>query len=187
VLGREVDALVWLEQMREGSRSAFGQFYETYADLVYRAALQKTGDANEAEDVCHDVFLEVLDKPWQYDPRRGSVEAWLVVKAKSRSLDRVRRRKRLSIKRWEEEVMTGAEKGAAVDDTVVSRLEMDSLRKVIEGLPPHQMKALLGAYMEERTHRELAEALDCPMGTIKSWIRSGLKHLRQNVAHPWNP
>lgn len=178
----EFDAQTILEEMKEGSYSAFARFYERYADLVYRVALQRTGDAAEAEDVCQDVFLSVMDKPGRYDPARGTVEAWLVVMTKSRSLDRLRRRKRIQLEAWEEQSLAAVTGSTApIDETVLSRLELESLRRALRGMPSHQQKVLVGAYLEERSHRELAESLQRPIGTVKSWIRNGLQQLRRSL------
>lgn len=184
----EFDSISMLEEMKEGSYSAFTRFYERYADLVYRVALRRTGDAAEAEDVCQDVFLSVMDQPERYDPARGSVEAWLVVMTKSRSLDRLRRRKRVQLEAWEEQSLARVSSSlTTIDETVLTRLELDSLRNALRGMPIHQQKVLVGAYLEERSHRELAETLRRPIGTVKSWIRSGLQQLRRSLESGGNP
>jgi RNA polymerase sigma-70 factor (ECF subfamily) len=175
-----------LRLVSEGSYSAFERFYERYADLVYRIALLRTKDPIEAEDVCHDVFLEVLNNPEQYDPSRGSIEAWLAVKTKSRSLDRLRRRQRVQLVNWEK-AGSWALAEDAMDDQVLVRLEAERVRRALQAIPPSQQRVLVGAYFEERTHRELAETLGRPLGTVKTMIRSGLQQLRRNLENPSVP
>lgn len=174
------EGLRLLQEIQDGSYAAFEDFYNRYAGMVYRVALQKTGDAAEAEDVCQDVFLEILDKPDQYDPNRGSVEAWLMVKAKSRSLDRLRRKQRIRLESWEHVGMRQAV-AESVDDKVLARLELDSVRTAMQAIPAPQKRALVGAYFEQQTHRELAASLNRPLGTVKTLIRSGLQQLRRNL------
>ena len=84
---------MWLEEIAEGSATAFRRFYDTHARLVYRLALQMTKDPAEAEELCQDIFMEVLHKADQYDPARGSVEAWLAVRTRCRAMDRLRKRR----------------------------------------------------------------------------------------------
>lgn len=91
---------LWLEEIAEGSAAAFRRFYDAYARLVYRLALQMTKDPAEAEDVCQDIFMEVLHKADQYDPARGSVEAWLAVRTRCRAMDRLRKRQRIAAAEW---------------------------------------------------------------------------------------
>lgn len=90
-----------LQQIKRGSKEAFAQFYDEYVEFVFRIALNTIDDRQEAEDVCHDVFLEVYQKPESYDPARGSVAAWLAVKTRSRCLDRLRKKKPVFIDNWE--------------------------------------------------------------------------------------
>jgi RNA polymerase sigma-70 factor (ECF subfamily) len=169
-----------LQRVSEGSYSAFERFYEQYADMVYRIALLRTKDPVEAEDVCHDVFLEVLNNPEQYDASRGSIEAWLAVKTKSRSLDRLRRKQRVHLISWEKAGCWPLAEDA-MDDQILIRLEAERVRHALQAIPAPQQRALMGAYFEERTHRELAETLGRPLGTVKTLIRSGLQHLRRNL------
>lgn len=175
-----IDGAHMLGEIKKGSCAAFEQFYHQYAKLVYNIAYQKTGDPAEAEDVCHDVFLEVLDKPDQYDRERGSIEAWLIVKTRSRCLDRLRRRSKVKWESWEEADFRWR-MGASLDDTVLRKIELESVRAAIRRLPVHQQQALLGSYVEGRTHKELSATLGRPLGSVKTMIRSGLKQLRRHL------
>lgn len=62
----------WLAEIADGSAAAFGRFYDNYAQMVYRLALTMTKDPADAEDLCQDIFMEVLHKADQYDPDRGA-------------------------------------------------------------------------------------------------------------------
>lgn len=157
----------------------FGRFYDRYAEMVYRIALQLTGDPMEAEDVCHDVFIEVMNKWDQFDPERGSVEAWLAVRAKSRSIDRIRRRRRVMLESLDAAEVRSAEAGLSVESAVVQRWERHALKEAILRIPEAQRKAIVGAYFNDRTHSELARDMGRPLGTVKSLIRSGLRSMRK--------
>jgi len=156
----------------------FSRFYDRYAETVFRVAMHITGDEMEAEDVCHDVFMEAMRKWDRFDPERGNVEAWLVVMAKSRSLDRLRRLSRLRIGNVAEEELTTMPEWN-VEAAVVRRWERERLAEALMLIPEAQRRAIAGAYFAERTHTELAADMGKPLGTVKSLIRGGIRSLRK--------
>ncbi|REE89099.1 RNA polymerase sigma-70 factor (ECF subfamily) [Paenibacillus taihuensis] len=167
-----------LRSMCEGSVEAFELFYERYAPLVMKVALRVLHDRMEAEDVCHDVFLEVLRRGSSYDPRRGSITSWLAIMTRSRCLDRLRKTRRLV---QTEQVELGAETEAPTEELVFSRLRKDALVDALQALPANQRTAVIGSYYGSQTHRELSEEWNMPLGTVKSLIRYGLNHLRKQM------
>ncbi|WP_276351850.1 sigma-70 family RNA polymerase sigma factor [Cohnella caldifontis] len=169
-----------LRQIREGSLQAFDRFYEEAAPFVMGLGCKMLGDRMEAEDVCHDVLMSVIAKPERYDPARGSVEAWLAVLAKSRCLDRLRKRKRVVLESaanaWPEP--RGSDAGD-LERRVLNRLEREALRRAWGDLPGAQRQTLAAAFYDYRSQRELAENWKVPLGTVKSRVRYGLSHLRK--------
>ncbi|MEK5479175.1 sigma-70 family RNA polymerase sigma factor [Paenibacillus sp. FSL R5-0407] len=171
-----------LREMCDGSVEAFDLFYSAYAPFIMQVALRLLGEKMEAEDICHEVFLEVLRRGKDYDPARGSIRAWLAVKTRSRCLDRLRRRQRVAP--IAEELGKADPSG---EDHILSRLEQEALRTAIHGLPDTQKKAIVGSYYSLQTQRQMAEAWNVPIGTVKSWIRYGLVNLRRQLEQQgWN-
>ncbi|WP_018752976.1 RNA polymerase sigma factor [Paenibacillus sanguinis] len=169
-----------LQEMCDGSVQAFDAFYACCSPFIMQVALRLVGDRMEAEDICHEVLLEVLRRGRDYDPKRGSIKAWLAVMTRSRSLDRLRRRSRLELsgdEAWSGTVASGADS----EDVAISRLEREALRTAIFTLPEPQKKAIMGSYFALQTQREMAEAWSVPIGTVKSWVRYGLNNLRKQL------
>jgi len=178
------DMAAVLEAMCAGSVEAFDRFYERYAPLVMQIALRMMEDRMEAEDLCHDVFLEVLRSGRKFDRSRGSIESWLAVLTRSRALDR-RRRARRALQGSTH--ASGAripeiETAAAPEDLVVLRFQRAAVREAFAALPSRQRRALANAFYSEKTQRELADEWNVPLGTVKSWIRGGLANLRKQMA-----
>nr|WP_239565515.1 sigma-70 family RNA polymerase sigma factor [Brevibacillus fulvus] len=170
-----------LEEIKRGSITAFEQFYERYVSLVFQIAMRVVEDRMEAEDICHDVFLEVYRKADQFDPARGSVEAWLAVKTRTRSLDRLRKRKNRvleenagSEREWQTEPFETEEKA-------IARLNREALQRAIQNIPSPQREAVYRVYFQSRTHQEVAERMGRPLGTVKSLIRYGLQNVRKQL------
>ncbi|WP_110931866.1 RNA polymerase sigma factor [Paenibacillus bouchesdurhonensis] len=176
---------LWLAEIAEGSAAAFGRFYDAYAPMVYRMAEQWMMDAVEAEDVCHDVFMEVMDKAGSYNPARGSVEAWLAVRTRSRSMDRLRKHQRVSVaEEWEinrEADILWSRGIESAEYEALRKWEMEQLKEAMQAIPSMQRMALHGSYIEQLSHREIAEHMKKPIGTVKSLIRYGIRNLRRRL------
>jgi RNA polymerase sigma-70 factor (ECF subfamily) len=162
------DGLV--QRLTSGDPAALGEFYDRYAGLVNGLALRILRNAAEAEDVVQEVFVQVWRQAERYDSARGSAEAWLCMIARSRSLDRLRRR--ASRREESDETLAGA--GSETPRTE----EALAVRKALESLTSDQRRALELAYYEGMTQSEIAERLQEPLGTIKTRIRTAMIRLR---------
>ncbi|MFD1956381.1 RNA polymerase sigma factor [Paenibacillus thailandensis] len=176
----EMEMELTLREMCDGSVEAFDRFYSRYAPLVFQIARRVVGDRMEAEDVCHDVFLEVIKRGGTYDSSRGSIEAWLAVMTRSRSLDRLRKERRLTSSEEADERRLGAA-GADIEEAVVLRLQQEAVQEALQALPARQKEAIAYSYFGARTQRELSEAWNVPLGTVKSWVRYGLDNIRKQL------
>ncbi|MCM3477631.1 sigma-70 family RNA polymerase sigma factor [Caldifermentibacillus hisashii] len=170
-----------LKDIAAGSRQAFDIFYEKYISFVYQIAFSIVHNHAEAEDICHDVFLEVYQKARQYSEEKGSIKAWLAVKTKSRSLDRLRKNKPLLIHRLEN--LSGSknmEPGA--DLQFFHSLEKHLIVEALKAIPIEQREAIIRSYYNGETHNEIAMTMKKPLGSVKSLIRYGLNNLRKQKA-----
>src|SRR2546426_9967963 len=79
-----------IRQMVVGDREAFARFYDHYAPLVFPLIQRIIRERADASDVLQEVFWEAWQGAAGYDPARGSPEAWLVTRARTRALGRVR-------------------------------------------------------------------------------------------------
>jgi RNA polymerase sigma-70 factor (ECF subfamily) len=171
---------VLLREASYGEVAAFERLYEKYAGFVLHIAEKMTGSSAEAEDICHEVFLEAWRKASAYDPERGSVAAWLAVRTRARCTDWIRRGKR-----WQEKAqLLGGwrRQEAAAEEKALASVTWSQLRAALQRIPLPQRDAVYGAYVEELTHTQLAERMNRPLGTVKSFVRSGLKQLRKQLA-----
>lgn len=178
---QDVDEKRLLREIANGSVSAFELFYERYASLVLHIATRIVGDQMEAEDICHDIFLEVWKKADQYDPQRGSVEAWLAVKARTRSLDRLRRTQRMLLDPVDHSQIETSSTDVPTEEKVLLRLDREALLKALGKIPASQARAVHGMYFEAQSHHELSERMKRPLGTVKSLIRYGLGNIRKQL------
>ncbi len=167
----------------KGCRRSFDEFYENYISFVLHIALKVLGDQMEAEDIGHDIFLEIYQKPHEYNADRGSVKAWLAVKTRNRCIDRLRKRQPVLINKLE---LLDTKDAIQTEMCVLRKLEKDILLDALKYIPEKQREVIYGAYFEDKTQRELANSLNKPLGTVKSMVRYGLNNLRkQNKLIQW--
>lgn len=173
-----------LQAIREGSVEAFNELYQQYVPLVMHIALKIVNDRMEAEEVCHDVFLEVLRKCHNYDSSRGSLDAWIAIIARSRSKDYVRKKRRrdqVTIIEQHAELQELRIEAVTPEAVAMTRLDQELLREALAELPTSQQKAIYAAYFKEKTHQEIATDWRVPLGTVKSWLRYGIGNLRKQL------
>ena len=168
-----------IRRMAEGDRDAFKQFYDRHARQVYPLILRIVRDAADAADVLQEVFWESWQSAASYDPGRGSPEAWIFTRARTRAIDRVRavrRRGESFVAPVDEAVSAAVEPGGDAAERVGDReLVLGALGR----LPEVQREVLALAYYGGLTQTEIAERLKQPLGTVKTRIRLGLERLRE--------
>ncbi len=190
-----------------GSQPALGELYDRYVDAVYAAASRLTSDRQVAEEVVQETFLALWNRAELYDPKLGSLAAWLHTIARNRTVDRLRAAGRrpnlipLSSAAGEDEqagaaldrlvtagtVIGGAAVGLGPEgELAVSELQ-HVLRDALAELPDAERTAIVLAYREELTQTEIAERLGWPLGTVKTRTRRALLRLREALAEELGP
>jgi RNA polymerase sigma-70 factor (ECF subfamily) len=163
-----------------GDREALGALYDLHAPVLMGLARRMLGTPAAAEDLLHDVFLEVWQHAAEYTPERGSVRAWLIVRARSRALDRLGRQGRES--KVVERIST--ESDAALAPGAASAIDGARVRRSLTDLDGELRAVLELAYFEGLSSSEMAERLGIPVGTVKSRMARALARLREALAPP---
>jgi len=171
-----------VQAMASGDSDALGILYDRHGALMLATAARILGSQREAEDLVHDVMLEAWHKAADYERARGSVRTWLLVRLRSRALDRWRRAGRIRIETME---------ARQLDDLLPARsddpgqsLDHARVRRAVLELPVTQRQVLELAYFEGLSATEIAERLEIPVGTVKSRTAAGLARLRAALHDP---
>jgi RNA polymerase sigma-70 factor (ECF subfamily) len=171
-----------VERMSRGDGDALASLYDRHARMVYALALRMLGDPSDAEDVAQEVFVQAWRSASSYDAGRGAVAAWLVVMARSRALDRLRRRRGTTDSSGPE-TLDRLPAAALPQDVRVDLADTATrIRAALRGLPFLQRTAIELAFFDGLSHAEVAERLEQPLGTVKTRIRLGLSKLREALA-----
>jgi len=137
-------------------------------------------DPGAAEDVLHDVFLRLWARPTDYDPARGRLLAWLCTVARRRAVDRMRHAE----VRERYLPMLAMSQVAPPDaaEPVLRNAVRRAVRVAVKDLPEPHRTAVLLAYYQGLSYRQVAVALQIPEGTAKSRLRLGLRRLADRLA-----
>lgn len=163
----------------EGNREALGELYDRFAPSLLAVAMRMLSSSREAEDVVQDVFLEAWQRARHYDRTRGTVRTWLMLRLRSRSLDRLRANKRTRGVSLDEQVL--AESPAAADSAFAG-LDNEVLRNALADLPVDQRRVLELGYFSGQSCAEIATLLSVPIGTVKSRMSRAIAQLRERLA-----
>lgn len=172
-----------LRAVAAGDEGAVGRLYDRYAGLLMAVARRMLGNPSEAEDLVHDVFVEAWRNAVHYDPARGTVRTWLLVRCRSRALDRLRspRRSRATDLAEVPESPTGPEADPSRE------ADRTRLRSGIGMLKPEHRVLIELAYFHGLSSREIADKEGLPLGTVKSRIAAAMRKLRAALADPSSP
>ena len=168
-----------LEGMRAGDPSGLAALYDLHATAVYSLALRIVSTPADAEDVTQEVFAQAWKTRARYDESRGEVVAWLLMMARSRALDCLRRGQRRRTTDVDDAGLAAIpHPGPSVEYTAATEEQAARARIALDTLPSEQRKVLELAYFEGLTHVEIAARTSAPLGTVKTRIRSALSSLR---------
>jgi RNA polymerase sigma-70 factor (ECF subfamily) len=170
------DAL--LDGLAAGDPDASAAFVERFERRVYGLALRITGDAGLAEDVAQEAFVRAWRNASVFDPRRGTVAAWLLTIARNLAIDTMRVRRAVVLEPDDLLRLGGVAPDRAPEAAAVLSTEAARLRAALLALPTEQRRALVLAAYAGMTAREVGEHESIPLGTAKTRIRSAMLRLR---------
>jgi RNA polymerase sigma-70 factor (ECF subfamily) len=169
-----------MEELVQRKQGALQPLFDRYAPLVFHIASQSL-DPGSAEDIVQDVFVSVWRKADTFDPRRGTLRSWLLQIAHFRILNELRsrsRRPRLDPEMDPQLLEDVPDPNAGPAEEAWEAYRKEAVRAAVNRLPPSQRQALSLAFFGDLTHDQVASALNLPVGTVKTRIRTALQKLR---------
>jgi RNA polymerase sigma-70 factor (ECF subfamily) len=171
-----------MQAMAQGQHAALARCYDALGPVVFALAVRMMRDRQAAEDVTQDIFVQIWRQAANYDAARGSPEAWMMMIARTRILDRLRSRSAgIVLKSMGDNLPESPAAEDWPDDLAISREDAVNVRAALAELPPDQREAVELAFFEGLTHVEIAGKLSVPLGTIKTRIRLGLMKVRDRL------
>jgi len=175
-----------MRDLARGQQEALGPLYSRYAALVFHLCAQSL-DRAAGEELVQEVFLTIWRGAGSFDATQGAFRPWLLRLTHWKILNELRRRRRRPAADTRREDDAEPFESVADDDPGPEEQAWQSeheriVKSALESLPPKQRQAVSMAFLEDMTHEQVASALDVPLGTAKTRIRSGLQILRMQLA-----
>ena len=175
---RREELVLAMQGVAGGDQAALRTIYEMTAAKLLGTILHIVPTRERAEDVLQDTYIKVWHRAGGFDPSLGSPITWLCTVARNTALNAVRSEGRRGEDARDELPEVADEGIKPADDWLCDMEDSAALSRCMEQLQDDQRRSIRLAYFEGLTHTELAERVDVPLGTMKSWIRRGLAGLR---------
>jgi len=169
-----------LEKAGKGDGAALRALYEKIGGRVYGHLRNNLINETDAAEVLQDVFSEIWRKANRFSASRGSGVSWIFTIARNRAIDRIRKieRTRDNLDRYQEKAVDPAvsPEPAPLEETQRHE-DREELNLCLSGLAAETREVVSLAFFGSLPHREIAQKLNQPLGTIKARIRRGLLSL----------
>lgn len=169
-----------MAKIAAGDQVAFAELFDSRSPIILGVLMRMLGQNGEAEEVLQEVFLQAWTDADRYRPDSASLTGWLLLLARSRGIDRLRRRASRS-KREIDDVASRMKISPDPRRHEDNRLQVGS---ALDKLPINQRNCIELAYYLGLSHSEIAERLALPLGTVKSRIKLGVQRLQQWFGQP---
>ena len=169
-------------RLKRRDPDALAQLYDRYGRMIYSLVLRVVRNEAVAEDLVQETFLRIWNRVHGFDQERGALGAWVLAVARNRAIDYLR-----SIQNREVDTpleLERMENPALFSNLESNLLNLDRVRKLksaFEKLTPNQRAVIELAYYEGMSQTEMSERLKQPLGTVKTWVRTALKALREEL------
>ena len=178
--GRDDGPLI--ERLRQRDPDAMAELYDRYSRMTYSLIYRMVRNHPVAEDLVQETFLRVWNRMQAFDQNKGSLGPWILTVARNRSIDYVRSVDgRMSASSVEVEKMENPAIFFDLERSILNGDRIRSLKAAFEKLDPNQRLVLELAYFEGLSQTEMATRLGKPLGTVKTWVRSALQALREEM------
>ena len=170
------------EKWQHGDVSAFETLYRQYEKLVFRTAYLITGSKEAAEDALQEVFVSVWKSRHTYDPNKGKLATWLHRITVNQCARGKARKTPVAISLEEKDIdLPETKYSHQPEDVLINKLEYDRLLRAMDSLDTKHRSILVLRYFNDLSYQEIAEALEIPLGTVKSRLNQSLRYLKEQM------
>ena len=163
--------------MAAGDRRALDTVYEMTSAKMFATIVRIVRVRERAEDLPQDAYIKAWQRAGRFDPAKGSPITWLCTIARNTALSEIRRDGRMA-DIPDDDLPDIEDDAKPQDEWLCDMQDAEALQRCMEGLQDDHRRSIRLAFFDGLTHSELAQKIDAPLGTIKSWIRRGLSGLK---------
>jgi RNA polymerase sigma-70 factor (ECF subfamily) len=172
-----------VRRLKAHEPKAMNDLYDRYGRMTYSLIYRIVRNPATAQDLVQETFLRIWNRVQSFDAERGELGAWVLTVARNRAIDHLRSVDgRMEASAIDLEQLERPGLFAKLDATALAIDRVRRLKSAFEKLTPAQRQVIELAYYEGLSQTEMADRLKQPLGTVKTWTRSALKILRDELA-----
>lgn len=180
-----VSARGYMKRITGGDSRALEALYDLYSPHIYSYILGMMRQREVAEELLQDAFITVWKKAAGYSAEKGSVLSWILRVTRNKCIDEVRRsRRRPETTDGGDFSLTIDEGQSGPEELAVKSWEKEELQRCLEELAEAERRCLDQSFFNGLSHAEISELLDYPLGSVKTYIRRGMKNLADCLKKP---
>lgn len=174
---------IWLHDIAERQDAkALSDLFEIYGPKLKGWLMARGVGNGTAEDIVQDVMIKVWTGAHMFDPAKASFATWVYRMTRNRWIDHQRKHGRMDVRDPELMKIIADDEVPSAELNFMAQQDSDMLREQIARLSAPQQTAIRMAFMEFKTHKEIAAETGVPLGTVKTRIRSAIQALKSNMA-----
>jgi RNA polymerase sigma-70 factor (ECF subfamily) len=174
---------IWLHDIAERQDAkALSDLFGIYGPKLKGWLMARGVGNGTAEDIVQDIMIKVWTKAHKFDPSKASFATWVYRMTRNRWIDHKRKHGRMDIRDPEIMKIIADDEVPSAELNFMAQQSSDMLKAQIERLSTPQQVAIRMAFMEFKTHKEIAIETGVPLGTVKTRIRSAIQVLKSNMA-----
>lgn len=174
----EVEALI--ARVALNNQLAFSQLYDATSGKIFTVCLNILNEPSAAEDAMQEVYIKVWNSADRYQAKGYSPMTWLITIARNTAIDQLRQRKlNVDIADFYDRIPA---LGLSPEETAVVSSETKRIVQCFGKLKADHSDAVIGAYLQGKTYKELAVQFDVPLNTMRTQLRRSLLTLRDAMA-----
>ncbi|MFN0172679.1 MAG: sigma-70 family RNA polymerase sigma factor [Bryobacteraceae bacterium] len=171
-----------VEGLLRRDQQAMASLYDKYGRVIYSLILRIVRDTAIAEDLTQETFLRVWNRMAAFDPQRGTLGSWVITVARNRAIDYVRSVEgRMTLGSTELLEIEHPSLFTSIEADLIGADQLRRIQAAFAKLDPRHKQVLELAYLEGLSQTEIAARLNQPLGTIKTWVRTALRTLREEL------
>ncbi len=170
-----------LKAVANGDRIAFEKVYRLASPHLFAVALRTLGNRAWAEDILHDCFITIWNNAATFNSALSSPLTWMTHIVRNRCIDGLRSGYIRQVTLDEPISDETVKSPLSSQDEISDAGQAQRLQQCLKNLSSEQRQSISLAYYQGMSHSDIANWFQQPVGSVKSWIRRGLEHLRECV------
>jgi RNA polymerase sigma-70 factor, ECF subfamily len=171
-----------VRRLKSREPQAMADLYDRYGRMIYALIYRMVRNEGAAEDLVQETFLRIWNRVQAFDQDKGSLGPWVLTVARNRAIDYIRSVDgRMAQSAFEIEKIEHPTLFRNLESEMLNLDRVKLLRGAFDKLTPNQRVVIELAYYEGLSQTEMAERMKQPLGTVKTWVRTALKALRDQL------